>query len=248
MDYFINTSSSTFTITPDSYFMQTYFKYQIKNGILQLGNKARTIALTINCSKNGSPITMGPFNLNIPANSFVTSNEFISTVTHSVPDSIDPVNNPPTIWTFHFVHKSIGNIIELYVNKQEFLQHAIADPIFYTYTVDGVSPVFSNLAVGGNEKYNLLFSYLYTDTKIIKLRLTSDVPDKSTQEISTIYNYNSFSTLNAVIPIMDQPMLVFESDWKQNPYGLTNYSFEFVDEQNNPIHAQQFNGILHIFK
>jgi len=238
MNFYINTNTPQFTISPDPFFLQSYFQYQFVKGILQLGNTGRTINVTFTCTLNGTPLTIGPLSLNIPANAFNTSSEYISTVSNVT------ANN----WTFNFIHKHVGNQVEIYANKQEFLQYGINDPIFYTWTIDAVSPATANLALGSNVRYNLLFCNNYTDTKTVKLEMTSAVADQTTQETSTIYNYSNLSNLVTILAVGEDGTVCFNTPPYQNPAGLANYQFSLVDEENNSIILQEFNGLLQIFR
>lgn len=458
MNYYINTSITPFTITPDPWFMQTFFKFKFLKSNLILANQSRAVSLSFDCIQNGTLLPIGPFNMTLPSNSFSSSNEFISQQTWPIPTSTytypcsnptlsntnilgtsslytvlaghsttnlgstniygsigtspgtdnlgDPINlhcgqlhsadsdslsaqssalhaynvllnypspidktgqdlggqtllpgtynfstsayltgilildaagdinaqwifqigsslttsagssvqiinngsflnvywqvgtsasiginnnisgniisnssitlgtntvlngrafaNTGTVamssnfisriprvydniyWNFNFIFKHVDNYIYVYANKQDFLQHNINNPIFFNFSLDNSSPTnVSNLTME-DDKMNLLFSFNYTDTKIIKFRLiTSPDGEKNTSENSTIYNYHNLTNLVSLIPVNNH-IIDFETQSLNNPNGITNYQFEFVDEQNNIVNIQQFNGLLQI--
>ena len=233
MNYYFESTTNPITLNPNPFFLKPSFKFKIDDCFLKLSNVSRVVQIWLNLLKN-DVFELVNFTMNIGDKFFINSNtvEIIQAITLAD----NTILNLPIL-----IKKDMDNI-RVYVKYSYLVSNGYNILILYNTKVDnGVKTEDLQLISDDSE----ITSFDYLKPEILKLRLIGDNLQCMVYEIkdSAVTKSNLMKLVNA-----DDDLLGFNTDFVQNPYGLINYSFEIVDQNNVRVNIEKFSGILKLVR
>jgi len=229
MNFYLETSANPLVFNPNSFFLNPFFKFSLQNCFLKVGNKTRVLKIWLTLIKGNGSETVN-FTINVGNHYFKDSSVSIINQNIVLQDLSD-IDLPITI---------IKEVDAVKVNiKYSYLMNEGFDPLIICKTQLDNEPISDEFQLLSDIDDVMSFDFLIP--QLVKIRLTSSNLQKNVIEI--VNGVASRSNILSLINL-DHDTISFETKPYVNPYGLTSYTFEFVDQNNNLINIDKFSGIL----
>lgn len=235
METFISTKNNPFSISTHPYFKNNFFLYRFKDCVLRLGNTIRNITFNLKALKNGDEINI-PITIALGLNYFGAEVLKVENKVYQNQAKALDLNIP-------FKIRHDGNEVKIYVSHSYLVGAGFDNNVvLYTYQIDN-DAISQELQVESD--YKELCSFPYVKQSLLKLRLNDGTAQHQITEI--VNGTKSSSNLISLIDIDDET-IKFKTEFNSTPYGLTAYTFEIVDTNNQLISIDGFDAQFEVKK
>jgi hypothetical protein len=258
-DIWFKTNTNTVSITPDSFYLQSYFRFKLKNVFVKIPSTGGSGG---NNLSNGFPVKIHVMGIRNGSNvawtfdldDITNINDWNTTgqMEIIVNATINSVNNYVSFWL-----KNVNGGVDVYFDKKQLTDLGLDNDIFYDVELNGSQPGLTEKFEMTEDKHNLLFTYNFPPSSNLsaagvsltgfKLRLTNITDHRDSEIDLTGMGIPNKTTLLYSGTIVGD-YIEFNTDEMINPPNLTKYDFALLGSNNIALNVEEFRGVINIYR